>query len=75
MDYNLPPDFTKETDSRSKKFVERYGDLAVELDALPVPVLREKIRTAIEENLDLSKLDAVREIEEQEVGRLAELIG
>jgi DNA topoisomerase VI subunit A len=73
VDYNLPPDFTKETDSRSKKFVQRYGDLAVELDALPVPVLQEKIRTAIEENLDLSQLDAIREIEGQEAQRLKNL--
>ncbi|GFP21279.1 hypothetical protein HKBW3S06_00505 [Candidatus Hakubella thermalkaliphila] len=74
-EYNLPPDFTKVTDTRSKKFVQQYGDMAVELDALPVSVLREKIRTAIEENLDLSKLGAIREIEKQEVQRLAELIG
>lgn len=49
--------------------------MAVELDALPVPVLQEKIRTAIEQNLDLSQLEAIREIEEQEVEQLAEFIG
>ena len=27
--YNLPPDFAKLTDSRSKSFIERYGDEAV----------------------------------------------
>lgn len=75
IEYKLPPDFTKATDTRSKKFVQRYGDMAVELDALPVSVLREKIRTAIEGNLDLSQLEAIREIQEQEARQLAELIG
>jgi hypothetical protein len=32
--YNLPPDFTKKTDSRSKAFVAKHGDMTVELDAL-----------------------------------------
>lgn len=53
--YNLPPDFTKKTDSRSRAFVAKYyGDMAVELDALPLPALQEKIRESIEANLDLS---------------------
>ena len=46
-DYDLPPDFTKKTDSRSAKFVERFGDIAVELDALPLPILQKKIRDSI----------------------------
>ena len=37
--YNLPSDFTKVSDTRSAAFVEKYGDLAVELDALPADVL------------------------------------
>lgn len=66
IDYHLPPDFTKKTDTRAKKFVEKYGDIAVELDALPMPVLQQKVREAIEANLDLESLGWVREIEEQE---------
>ncbi|MBV1727139.1 MAG: hypothetical protein KUA32_03930 [Candidatus Desulforudis sp.] len=74
LSYNLPPDFTKKTDSRSKAFVERFGDMTVELDALPLPILRAKIREAIEANLDLSELEAVREVEAREVTQLKELI-
>ena len=66
VDYHLPPDFTKKTDTRAKKFVEKYGDIAVELDALPMPVLQRKVREAIEANLDLESLGWVRAIEEQE---------
>ncbi len=34
--YNLPPDLAKPTDSRRKAFVHKYGDVSVELDAIPV---------------------------------------
>ncbi|MBE3585469.1 MAG: ABC transporter substrate-binding protein [Thermoanaerobacter sp.] len=65
--HNLPPDFTKATDSRRKAFVQRYGDMAVELDALPLPVLREKIREAIEANLDLTALGEIRREEQKDL--------
>lgn len=74
LEYNLPPDFTKKTDTRSQAFIARHGDMAVELDALPLPVLQQKIREAIEANLDLSSFEAVREIEAQETERLSRLL-
>jgi hypothetical protein len=51
--YDLPPDFTKSTDTRQAKFVEKYGDMAVELDALPIHVLRSKIISELEARNDL----------------------
>lgn len=53
--YRLPhsPEPLKKTDSRASKHIEQYGELAVELDALPPAVLEEKIRTAIERELDM----------------------
>lgn len=63
-DYNLPPDFTKKSDSRSKAFIAEYGDMAVELDALPLSALKDKIIESIEENLDLSALEEIREQEQ-----------
>jgi hypothetical protein len=50
--YILPPEFTKTTDPRQKKFVARHGDQAVELDALPPDVLRERLIESVERNLD-----------------------
>ncbi|MEK7752318.1 MAG: hypothetical protein AAB654_10415 [Acidobacteriota bacterium] len=41
--YSLPSDFTKTTDTRRAAFVERYGDVSVELDALPVEALKERL--------------------------------
>ncbi|PIX37810.1 MAG: hypothetical protein COZ57_32610, partial [Armatimonadetes bacterium CG_4_8_14_3_um_filter_66_20] len=53
--YDLPqnPDALKRTDSRAKKYTERFGNLAVELDALPPATLEGIVRASIEEQLDL----------------------
>ena len=64
--YNLPPDFTKTTDSRRAGFVARYGDQSVELDALPLEVLRERVVTEVEARMDLDALAEVREVEERD---------
>jgi len=69
--YNLPPDFTKTTDTRRAAFVERFGDVAVELDALPIDVLRERITTEVESIMDLDALAEVRELEKKERAKIA----
>jgi DNA topoisomerase VI subunit A len=74
INYRLPHDFAKKTDTRAKKFIERYGDMAVELDALPLPVLQEKIRESIEANLDLPALNAVLLQQEADQERLRKLL-
>jgi hypothetical protein len=62
--YNLPPDPTKTTDSRSGKFIDEHGEVSsVELDALPIPVLRGKIRRVVAAKLDRAALQAARDTE------------
>ncbi len=73
--YELPPDFTKATDSRSSAFVARFGDVAVELDALPRDVLLERIRREVEPLMDLEALEQTREAERADKERLDELLG
>jgi hypothetical protein len=68
--YQLPPDFTKKTDSRSAKFVAKHGDISVELDALPVDVLRARIIEEVEERLDLEALANTHRTEERDRQRL-----
>ena len=68
--YNLPPDFAKKSDTRSKKFIAKNGDMAVELDALPIEILSEKIKSGIEKYLDMEKFEtALREqkLEQREI--------
>ena len=73
--YELPTDFTKRTDSRSAAFVAKWGDVSVELDALPVEVLRERIVTQIESRMDLAALQWVKAVQEEERQRLVQALG
>jgi hypothetical protein len=50
--YNLPSDPTKKTDPRAAKFVDRYGDICVELDSLRPDVLRSMIDAAIKSSIN-----------------------
>ena len=68
--YNLPHDFTKAKDSRAKKHIERYGDIAVELDALRPEVLRQMIVSAVETVLDMDALRTIRATEQREQATL-----
>jgi hypothetical protein len=72
--YSLPPDFTKASDTRSAAFVARWGDVAVELDALPVAVLQERLRSEVEARMDLAALARVRAQEQAERRRLVETL-
>jgi hypothetical protein len=70
----LPGNVTKAGDSRADAFVAKYGDLAVELDALPVAELRERISTEVEVLLDTDALEESSRVEEEERRDLRERI-
>lgn len=72
--HQLPPDFTKATDTRRAAFVERHGDVAVELDALPVAVLRDRITSEIASRMDHEALEQTRQLEHQRRQRLNALL-
>jgi hypothetical protein len=71
--YNLPPDFAKKTDSRARGFIEKFGDLAVELDALPPAVLRARIQEEIENHVDMELFQQQKTIESEEKTRLSKI--
>jgi hypothetical protein len=68
--YRLPPDFTKSTDTRRAAFVAKHGDVAVELDALPVAVLRERLDHEVRQVLDLDALRETLDYEAEERQRI-----
>jgi hypothetical protein len=68
--YELPTDFTKKTDTRRAAFVRRWGDVSVELDALPLEVLTNRIVTEVEQRLDLKALRRVVRKERHDRDRL-----
>lgn len=72
--YALPSDFTKVTDTRRAAFVKKYGDIAVELDALPMDILRSRLIAEVEARMDLDALDSVRRVEKEERSRLLTLL-
>jgi len=53
--YKLPPMIPKKSDPRYKKYVQRYGEVAVELDALHPAILRDIIRKSILKYMDIHK--------------------
>jgi hypothetical protein len=73
-EYGLVPQITKDGDSRQAKFVERYGDAAYELDALPPDAFRDIVREAFEEHIDEEQVSLVAEREEKEIQRLMEML-
>lgn len=54
--YALPPSLAKKTDTRSKNFIKKNGDIAVELDALPTKIIQEKIKNSIEKYMNMEEL-------------------
>jgi len=68
--YKLPPDFAKKTDTRAAAFVAEHGDISVELDALPVDVLRARLKAEIESRMDLKALVRVKKKEDLDRARL-----
>jgi hypothetical protein len=64
--HNLPPNMTKVTDTRRTAFIAEHGDISVELDALPAPILQQMIREEIEKYMDLESLEKEKEQERQE---------
>lgn len=64
------PDALKHTDTRAKKHVAAYGEVAVELDALQPEVLKSKIKTAIEDELNIDAFNAEIEQEKNEFDKL-----
>jgi hypothetical protein len=70
VDYpgDLPsfPADTKSKDTRHRWFVENYGNECWELDALPPPVLRERVRNAILSSINVAAWNHCARIETAE---------
>jgi hypothetical protein len=71
--YNLPTAPGKQASRLHAKFIQQYGDNVVELDALPIQVLEQMIRNAIEALMDMDALAEIKAREEEEKERLRQL--
>lgn len=72
--YNLPPDFAKKTDSRAKSFIAKHGDVSVELDALPIDILEQRIIEGVEAYMDIEALEQTGKIEQAEKKQIAKAL-
>jgi len=73
--YKLPhnPNALKRTDTRAKKHLESYGEIAVELDALRPDILEQKIETAIKNELNAKAFNSELKKHKKELDKLNEL--
>jgi hypothetical protein len=71
IEYGLPPNPGKATDSRAARFIERHGELVqVELDALDPDDLRSLFQAAIDGYWDTSAFEAVMAREDEDMSLL-----
>jgi hypothetical protein len=63
--YDPPPNYAKETDSRFAGYKSRFGDLSWELDALHPKVIVDLVQEAIEPEIDVEAWDASLERERE----------
>ena len=74
--FNSPPTYGNCQAVTGMRIEEgRFGDIAVELDALPGQVLEDRIREEVEARIDLDALEAMRGVEREERGRLVRALG
>jgi hypothetical protein len=59
-DLELPTRPTKTSDSRAAKFTAQFGGGSVEMDAIHPDALRQIVRDAIEQHIDLRQLETLR---------------
>lgn len=74
-EHDLPPEPGKRTDSRAEWMVENYGELIqVELDALPMDVLKGYIEESVRQVIDLDAYHETISDQENEEEELNEMI-
>lgn len=61
--YNLPPNPTKLTDSRSNAYIEKYGETCWEVDALEPAVLINLVEQFIQSTIDIDKYEEILKLE------------
>ena len=77
--FDLPPQLIKNTDTRAQSFRAKYGNDAatVELDALPVDELRDRIEDAVKGLLDIEAWNhqvQIQKVEFESIARIADTI-
>lgn len=64
--YNPPPNPAKITDPRAKWYIQQFGPVSREVDALPPDVLLNKVEMKIQQLIDSSLLHSILEQEKKD---------
>lgn len=72
--YNLPPNPTKMTDTRSDGYIKQFGRTCWEVDALDARVLTEIIEENIQEHLNIDQFNEMIEVEKSDIETLKKFI-
>jgi len=64
--WKLPTRDVKHSDSRARKFIREFGEISVELDAIPPKTLRSMVGQAIARHADPAAISRLKLIEEEE---------
>ena len=73
-EYGLITQPVTKTDSRARRFVQRFGTETVELDAIPASELRRLVAERIERHMDPRRLSHMRMVEQEEREGLERLL-
>jgi len=65
-EYGLITQPVTRTDTRARRFIQRFGNETVELDAIPASEVRRLVREAIEQHMDPRRLAFLRMVEQEE---------
>jgi hypothetical protein len=74
-EFNLITQPVTGTDSRARRFTERYGTSTVELDAIPAPEVRRVVREAVESHMEPAQLRTLQMVEREERESIRVLLG
>ena len=71
--YNPPPNPAKVTDPRAKKYIEEFGEVSWEVDALKPDVLDRLLRESIESEIDMYMFQRLLKVEQEQRDMLFEI--
>ncbi len=74
-EYGLITQPVTRSDTRARRFIQRFGTETVELDAIPASEVRRLVREVIEQHMDPRRLRALRIIEREERDGIRKLFG
>ena len=74
-EYGLITQSVTRSDTRARRFVQRFGSETVELDAIPASEVRRLVGEAIERHMDSRRLDFLRMVEKEEREGIRALLG